>query len=313
MTWRCQVVNELTQHQTTRKNLSSYMMHSPARALVAADVSQRHLQHGKNAPTAVGGYALSAYRAKRSLSKLALLAALLMSSAIAFGAPSTNNIMGNWLGTLDTGAAKLRLLFKIGQTSSGVLTAKLDSLDQGARDIPVNAITVKDNAIRLEVKSVQGVYEGSLDEAGKKMTGTWQQAGYSLPLTLERREGTVEVAAPEKLSPADLAASKQAAQKLTGVWNGTLAAGGADLRLKVTITKTSAGAATGTLESVDQGAKDIPLSAITCKEDAVHFEARGIGAHYDGTLSPAGVILTGQWHQSGQAMPLEFKKAASAR
>ena len=242
-----------------------------------------------------------------------LLAALLISSAIAFGAPSTNSITGNWLGTLDTGTAKLRLLFKIGQTTSGVLTAKLDSLDQGARDIPVNAVTVKDNAVRLELKAVQGVYEGTLDEAGKKITGTWQQTAHSLPLTLERHEGALAAAAPEKLSPADLAANKQAAQKLTGVWNGTLAAGAANFRLKVKIAKTAAGAATGTIESVDQGAKDIPLSAITCKEGAVHFEARGIGAHYDGTLSPAGVILTGQWHQSGQAMPLEFKKAASTR
>ena len=73
-----------------------------------------------------------------------------------------------------------------------------------------------------------------------------------------------------------------------------------------------AGAATGTIESVDQGAKYIPLSAITCKEGAVRFEARGLGAFYEGTLSPAGVVLTGQWHQSGQSLALEFKKAASA-
>ena len=242
-----------------------------------------------------------------------LLAALLLSSAIAFGAPPTNNITGNWLGTLDAGAAKLRLLFKIGQTTSGVLTAKLDSLDQGARDIPVSTITVKDNAIRLEVKSVQGVYDGTLDEAGKKITGTWQQGPQSLPLTLERHEGTVAAAAPEKLSPADLAASKQAAQKLAGVWNGTLAAGPKDFRLKIKIAKTAAGMATGSIESLDQGVKDIPLSGITCKEGAVHFEARGIGAFYDATLSPGGYVLTGQWHQSGQAMPLEFKKTASAR
>jgi hypothetical protein len=289
------------------------MMNSRTRSLVAADGSRRHLQQSKNAPTAVGGYALLAYRAKRSLSRLAALAALLMSSAIAFSAPSTNSIIGNWLGALDTGSAKLRLLFKVGQTYSGVLTAKLDSLDQGARDIAVNAITVKDKAIRLEVKAVQGAYDGTLDESGKKITGTWQQAGHSLPLTLERHEGAVETAAPEKLSTAELAASKKAAQKLAGVWNGTLAAGAASFRLKVRITKTAAGAATGTIESVDQGAKDIPLTDITCKEGVVHFDARGIGAHYDGTLSPGGAMLTGKWHQSGQAMPLEFRKAAVAR
>jgi hypothetical protein len=244
---------------------------------------------------------------------LLLLTTLLTSSATVFGAASTNGITGNWLGTLDAGSAKLRLLFKITQTAAGALTAKLDSLDQGARDIPVSSVTLKDNTVRLEVNTVQGVYDGTLDEAAKKLTGTWQQGGHSLPLTLERHEGAVEAAAPEKLSPEDLAANKQAAQKLAGVWNGTLAAGATNFRLKVRITKTAAGAATGTIQSLDQGAKDIPLSAITCKEGVVHFAARGIGAYYDGTLSPAGVMLNGQWHQSGQSFSLEFKKAASAR
>jgi hypothetical protein len=232
---------------------------------------------------------------------------------MAFGAPSTNDLAGNWKGALEVGQAKLRLLFKVSRTPAGVLTAKMDSLDQGARDIPVETVVTKDNTVRMEVKSVQGVYEGSFDAAGKKISGTWQQGPQSLPLTLERNQGTTVAAETEKLSPADLAASKQAAQKLTGIWNGTLAAGAASFRLKVTIAKTAAGAATGTIESVDQGAKDIPLSAITCQEGAVHFEARGIGAFYDGTLSPAGVVLSGQWHQSGQSLPLEFKKAAVAR
>src|ERR1019366_8914542 len=109
---------------------------------------------------------------KRSYS---LLSALLLSSAIAFGAPATNDLAGNWKGALDVGQAKLRLLFKISRTPAGVLTAKPDSLDQGARDIPVEAIFIKDNTVRMEVKSVHGVYEGSLDEFGKKINGTWSQ------------------------------------------------------------------------------------------------------------------------------------------
>jgi len=261
-------------------------------------------------PFAICHWRLS-IRAKAA--SLALLAATLLSATLTLGAPSTTNVIGNWLGTLDTGTARLRLLFKITQDYSGVLTAKLDSLDQGARDIPVNTITLKDSTVRLEVKAVQGAYEGTVDEAGKKITGAWQQSGRSLPLTLERREGAIETAAPENLSPEQLAASKKAAQKLAGLWNGTLQAGGTGLRLKVRITKAPTGAATGTIESVDQGAKDIPLSGITCKDGAVHFEARGIGAFYDATLSPAGVILTGQWHQSGQSMPLELKKSATGR
>jgi hypothetical protein len=244
---------------------------------------------------------------------LLLLITLLFTSATVFAAASTNGITGNWLGTLDTGSARLRLMFKIAQTPGGALTAKLDSFDQGARDIPVSSVTLKDQTVRLEVKIVQGAYDGTVDGAGKKITGTWQQGGHSLPLTLERYEGTVVTAEAEKLSPEDLAANKRAAQKLTGAWSGTLAAGGSNFRLKVRIAKTAAGTAVGTIQSPDQGAQDIPLSAITYREDAVHFEARALGAHYDGTLSPAGFVLTGEWHQSGQSFPLEFKKTAVGR
>jgi hypothetical protein len=244
---------------------------------------------------------------------LAVLAAIFTASAVAFGAPATNSVIGHWLGTLDTGAAKLRLMFKITQTYSGVLSATIDSLDQGVSDIPVNSIVLKDNTVRLEVKAVGGSFDGTMDEAAKKITGTWQQGGNSLPLALARHEGAVAVVAPEKLTPEELAASKQAAHRLTGVWNGTLAAGGASFRLKVKIAKASNGAATGTIQSLDRAAKDIPLKAISCKEGAVHFEAPGIGGRYDGTLSPGGAMLSGKWQQSGQTMPLEFKKAASAR
>jgi len=121
----------------------------------------------------------------------AFLAALLISSAIAFGAPATNDLAGHWQGALEVGPVKLRLLFKISRAPGGVLTGKLDSLDQGARDIPVETISVRDNTVRMEVKTVQGVYNGSLDAAGKTMSGTWQQAAHSLPLTLERSPAAV--------------------------------------------------------------------------------------------------------------------------
>jgi hypothetical protein len=243
----------------------------------------------------------------------ALLAAFVLSAAISFGGPATNEVAGNWAGALEAGQAKLRLLFKISRGPGGGLSGKLDSLDQGARNIPVESVRVTGNSVRMEVKSVQGVFEGTLDTEGRKMSGTWKQGPQALPLTLERFMGTTVAAEPEKLSGADLAANKQAAQKLAGVWNGTLAAGASNLRLRVKIVKTGAGTATGTIVSVDQGTAEIPLSGITCNDGEVRFDARGIGAFYQGTLSPGGAMLTGQWRQSGQTLPLEFKKAAASR
>jgi hypothetical protein len=144
------------------------------------------------------------------------------------------------------------------------------------------------------------------------VTGQWTQAGQPFALALERSQGTAVASEAEALSPADLAASKQAAQKLTGSWNGTLNAGGTNLRLLVKISKAASGAATGTMDSLDQGAKDIPLSRITYKESNVRFEAPGIGGVYEGTLASDGATLAGQWQQGGQSLTLDFKKAASA-
>jgi hypothetical protein len=235
-----------------------------------------------------------------------------MSTGAAFGA-ATNDLTGNWSGTINAGSIKLRVVFKITKSVSGELTAKMDSPDQGARDIPVDAVSVKDKTIRMEVKVVNGFYEGTLDAAGTKATGQWTQGPQSLPLILERGQGAGTLSETEKLSPADLAASKLAAEKIAGIWNGSLAAGAVNLRLRVKISKTTTGAAAGTLDSLDQGANGIPLNAITYKDGKVRFEARGIGGVYEGTLAADGSTLTGQWQQGGQTLPLDFKKVIPAR
>jgi hypothetical protein len=246
---------------------------------------------------------------KKAISLLA--ATVLLGSTAAFGAEATNNVAGNWSGTLDLGAIKLRVVFKISQDAGGALTAKMDSIDQGARNIPVDAVTLKSNVLRLEVNVVKGVYEGTLDAARKKAAGEWTQGPQTLPLVLEKGQGTDATFEAEKIAPADLAANKLAALKVAGTWDGALDTGTASLRLRLNIAKSPTGTATGTMDSLDQGAKGIPLSTITLKEGKVRFEAKGIGGVYEGTLAADGSMLSGQWQQGGGAAPLEFKKAVT--
>ena len=125
---------------------------------------------------------------KRSIAILA--ATILMWASSPLGAAETSNVVGHWNGTLDVGSVKLRLVFKIDEDAGGGLTGQLDSIDQGAHNIPVDSVTVKGNALRLEVNAVKGVYEGTLDVAGTKATGEWTQGAQSFPLTLEKGEGT---------------------------------------------------------------------------------------------------------------------------
>lgn len=242
---------------------------------------------------------------------LLMTLSLLARSAVA--APATNNVAGDWHGALDVGTAKLRLVFRITNATNGGLTAKLDSLDQGARDMPVDSVTVSNKSLRMEIKSIHGLFVGTLDAAGRKATGVWSQGANALPLTLEKGQRTSTPAGDEELSSEDLAANKQAAAKTAGTWSGTLSAGGASLRLRVNISKTASGGATGTMDSLDQGANGIPLSAITLKDGTVRFQARGVGGFFEGRLSADGTTLTGEWRQGGQTFPLELKAAIVPR
>jgi hypothetical protein len=236
---------------------------------------------------------------------------LLLSLATGIAAPGTNDITGNWKGTLAIEKVTLRLLFKINKTPEGRLVAKLDSLDQGATDLPVDKVTVKGNAVQLDLEFLKGVYVGVLNAKGDKLVGKWQQSGQSYPLTLERGSATESYG--EAIPAADLPASKQAAQKLAGRWAGSISSGATVVPVNLTISKTSQGTAVGTLESPDQGLKGIPLSAVKYQDGKFHFEAHGLGAYYDGVSFNDNNSVTGRWYQADQVMPLSFKKVQTAK
>jgi len=103
-----------------------------------------------------------------------------------------SDIDGDWLGTLDTGMAKLRIVFHITNTEDGLM-ATLDSLDQGAKGIPVTTVTREGTSLKMEVKSIAGVFEGKISGDLGALNGTWTQMGNSFPLVLKRVKNASEL------------------------------------------------------------------------------------------------------------------------
>lgn len=100
-------------------------------------------------------------------------------------------IEGLWLGTLQVqGGMQVRLLFNISSSPDGSVNATMDSLDQGVKGIPVEAVTYKDKKLHLDVKSIRGSFEGTLKGDGKTIEGEWKQSGSVLPLVLSRIDET---------------------------------------------------------------------------------------------------------------------------
>ena len=105
--------------------------------------------------------------------------------------------------------------------------------------------------------------------------------------------------------------SQTSAKGFEGSWQGTLEAGGAKLRLVVTVTKSDVGVYAGKLESLDQGAT-IPIDTITVNGDAMRFEINSPAIVFEGTINKERTELTGTFTQGDQKIPLTLKRSEPA-
>jgi fermentation-respiration switch protein FrsA (DUF1100 family) len=95
-------------------------------------------------------------------------------------------------------------------------------------------------------------------------------------------------------------------QDITGEWNGVLKVQGMQLRLVFHITKTDSTYKT-TMDSPDQGAKDIPMSKATFEKSVLTIEMASANIQYTGKIDSTGNVI-GTFHQSGQTFPLNLTR-----
>ena len=114
------------------------------------------------------------------------------------GKPS--DINGDWLGVLDTGMGRLRVVLHITNTKKG-LTATVGSPDQNFEGLPVT-ITRNGFSLKFEMKTVgraeelqipEFSYDGTIQPDLGSINGTWSQLSRSIPLVLKRVKSTAEL------------------------------------------------------------------------------------------------------------------------
>jgi len=107
-------------------------------------------------------------------------------------AAKPSDIDGAWLGTLDTGSMKLRVVFHITNTEDG-LTATMDSPDQGMKGLPTTSVVRNGTSLTIEAKQIAGVFEGTISTDQSTIDGKWTQGGGTLPLVLKRTKDVAEL------------------------------------------------------------------------------------------------------------------------
>jgi uncharacterized protein (TIGR03435 family) len=98
-------------------------------------------------------------------------------------------------------------------------------------------------------------------------------------------------------------------QDMTGAWQGTLQAGGREIRIVIKVAKGDAGALKATMYSIDQGGPALPASSFTAQGAIVKMAIPAVGGAYEGKLDPDGSTIAGTWSQGGAPLPLILKRA----
>ena len=107
-------------------------------------------------------------------------------------------IIGNWAGTINAGVMKFSFVFKFWIDDDKILKGTLDSPEQDLKDIPVNEIIIKDDSLKLDIRSIQRKYYAVMNKNDTVIDGLYIRNGQiNFPLLLKKIESEVILNRPQ--------------------------------------------------------------------------------------------------------------------
>ncbi|MGD0000716.1 MAG: hypothetical protein ABSE21_11520 [Bryobacteraceae bacterium] len=233
----------------------------------------------------------------RTTTNRVLLVALLISAALS----AQDGPRGRWTGSIDIPGHTAAVEIDLDKTAKGWVGSMALPV-QKASGIPLEAIAFADGKWTFRIKGLPEAptFTGTLSADGLTLSGDFAQGDASFPFQLSRA-GDAQVAAT-KPSPA-------VPREFLGTWEGTLLDQGVPKRMVFKIANDESGAS-AVLISVKVGA-EIPVATIEQKDAELKLSVQAVGGEYWGEINQDGTELSGSWTQSGNNLPLKFKKKAA--
>jgi len=131
----------------------------------------------------------------RFLRNLALTfgACFLLALSTAVGQTTADtSAVGTWLGVLEAGGARLRLVLHIAVSNTGTLAGTVDSPDKGVKGIPLSRVYVSGDSLVVAVSAALAGYEGKFADERTTIKGIWKEGGTVFPLKLNRTIDTIK-------------------------------------------------------------------------------------------------------------------------
>jgi hypothetical protein len=207
---------------------------------------------------------------------------------------------GHWEGAITIPGGEIPFQVDLSKNAQGKLVATYSRPEENLKGMPMVNVILDGRAIGFDLPVDGGIqFQGIFYADGKTISGDVTAAIGSAPFSLTRAGDAQMIAAP-KNSPID--------KGLEGLWHGTLALPGRNLRLVLRLSNATDGTSSGTIISVDQGGIEFPLG-LTQKATSLTLNTPAIGGDfYAGALNAAGE-LAGTFTQGEATVPLTFVRA----
>jgi hypothetical protein len=243
------------------------------------------------------------WSAKSLLSRIAgtaLVAAAVLGTTALLRAQSPADPSGHWQGTIHIPNQEVAIEVDLARNSTGDARGTFSGVN--IKGYPLSDIAIDGAALTFKLKvDGGGAFSGKLSADGKVLAGefTANKGGYVLPFELSR-SGDAKFDPPGK--------NPSIGKELEGSWTGTLEANGAPMRILLKMANQADGTSTGSVANLDEGAVDIPISAIAQTAATVNFDVKVVNGSFSGTVNAAGTELTGTWSQGAFTAPLTFRR-----
>ena len=225
-----------------------------------------------------------------------------------FELKAADSVLGSWEAELKQGKFSMRMVLKIQEDANNVLSASFSFPDRGARDMPVNAVLYNDPELLIEFDQFGGVFRGTIDLEEETFEGAWESANSQGPriankMTFRRVEGEADepVELDYELAEGD--------PLIKGYWKTKLqVTPEIAMSLIFRIGTDSESQLKGFVDIPEQGAKDIPMSAIEFSSPNVSLSLPGLGMSFEGQILDDARTVEGSMKSFGQDMEVRFER-----
>ena len=236
---------------------------------------------------------------------LSLLLSMLGAVESSAAAPTVFDLVGRWETQVIFGKMKFNLTVRVVKSDSGQVSARIDIPQQGARDIPVNAMLFNYPAVRWEIDPFNTAFNGKLSDSLQEITGEFEEGPGGRPIAMIFKRSDESSAAETKRV---YTFADGEPRDIRGFWEGAVEQGGGSLRLGLKVGLAPDGTYAATLDLLDQGAADLPTSSVAYSNAAGKLDWQALQLTFEGKLSADGQQWAGDWKQRAKVLPVTFRR-----